>query len=51
MLLLSEQLRVEILVLAELRLQAGDLDVARVQNIFLTIELGIKVGILLFPVN
>jgi len=49
--LLLQQLIIQILVLAEVSLQSRDLGVSVVQRLLLTVQLGVKVSILLFAID
>jgi len=50
MFLLLNELGVEILVLLQISLQPGDLDVSSVKHVLLAIELGVQVGVLLLSI-
>lgn len=51
MLFLGEQLTVQILMLSQITLQSGNLDMSIIQSVFLGIQLGVKISILFFPIN
>ena len=50
-LLLRDQLRVEVLVLCEVRLEFRDLGVSAVEDVLLRVELGVEIGVLLLAVD
>lgn len=50
-LLLSEELCVEVLVLVQVALQPGNFDVPVVEAVLLAIELGVEIGVLLFSID
>lgn len=51
MLLLLQQLIIQILVLAKVSFESGNLNVSAVQRLLLTVQLGVQVCILLFSVD
>ena len=50
-LFLSEELRVEVLMLVQITLQSRNFNMPIVEAIFLAVELSVKIRVLLFSIN